>query len=76
MSKLTNLDWNVVKEISWSIHLRRSSFTILVVMNVESDPVSNNAFVLIALLPLIKVTGMIWRKVEDVLELDDCTLAC
>ena len=45
-------------------------------MNVESDPVSYNAFVLIALLPLIKVTDIIWRKVEDVLELDDCTVAC
>ena len=70
------LDITLDKEISWSIPLRRSSFTISVVMNVESDPVSNNAFVLIALLPLIKVTDIIWRKVEDVLELDDCTVAC
>ena len=39
-------------------------------MNV--DPVCNNSFVLIGLLPLIKVSGMIWRKIEgDVLELDD-----
>ena len=44
-------------------------------MNVQSDPVSNNAFVLIVLLPLIKVTGKIWRKVEgDALELDDTSL--
>ena len=36
-------------------------------MNVESDPVPNNAFLLIVLLPLIKVEG-------DVLELDDSSL--
>ena len=47
----------------------------MVVMNIDSDPVSNNAFVLIALLLLIKVTGMIWRKVEgDALELNDTNL--
>ena len=44
-------------------------------MNVESDPVSDNAFVLIVPVPLIKVTGMIWRKVKgDVLELDDFSM--
>ena len=44
-------------------------------MNIESDPVSNNVLVLIVLLPLIKVTVMIWREVEgDVLELDDSSL--
>ena len=82
MSKLTNLDWNVFllnikldKEISWPIPLRRSSFAISVIVNVESDPVSNNAFVSIVLLPLFKVTGMISRKVEgDVSELDDSSL--
>ena len=44
-------------------------------MNVEPDPVPNNAFVLIVLLLLIKVTGMICRKGEgDALELNDSSL--
>ena len=44
-------------------------------MNIESDPVSNNVLVLIVLLPLIKVTVMIWREVKgDILELDDSSL--
>ena len=61
MSKLTNLDLNVFllditldKEISWSVSLKHSCFAISVVKNVESDPVSNNAFDLTDLLPLIK----------------------
>ena len=50
-----------------SISLRNSCFETSVVMNV--DPVCNNSFVLIDLLPLIKVSGMIWRKIEgDVLD--------
>ena len=43
-------------------------------MTTKSDLVFNSAFVLIDLFPLIKVTGMDWRKVEDVLELDNCSL--
>ena len=67
MSKLTNLDWNGFfaeryirqKKISWSIPLRHSCFAIPVLMNMESNLVSNIAFTLIDLLPLIKVIGMI-----------------
>ena len=44
-------------------------------MNIDSDPVSKNVFVLIVILLLIKVTSMIWRKVEgDALELNDTSL--
>ena len=56
-----------------SIPLRNSCFETSVVMNV--DPVCNNRFVLIGSLPLMKVSGMIWRKIEgDVLELHDSNL--
>ena len=46
------------KKISWSISLRHSCFAIPVLMNIESNLVSNIAFALIDLLPLIKVIGM------------------
>ena len=50
---------NIFTQISWSITLRHSCFTILVVMNIESNLVSYIAFALIDLSPLIKVTGTI-----------------
>lgn len=47
----------------------------LFIMSVESEPLSNSAFVLIDLLSLIKMTAMIGRKVEgNVLEIDGCSL--
>lgn len=47
----------------------------LFIMSVESEPLSNSAFVLIDLLSLIKMTAMIGRKVEgNVLETDGSSL--
>lgn len=47
----------------------------LFIMSVESEPLSNSAFVLIDLLSLIKMTAMIGRKVEgNVLEIDGSSL--
>lgn len=47
----------------------------LFIMSVESEPLSNSAFVLIDLLSLIKMTAMIRRKVEgNVLEIDGSSL--
>lgn len=47
----------------------------LFIMSVESEPLSNSAFVLIDLLSLIKMTAMIGRKVEgNILEIDGSSL--
>ena len=47
----------------------------LFIMSVESEPLSNSAFVLIDLLSLIKMTAMIGREVEgNVLEIDGSSL--
>lgn len=47
----------------------------LFIMSVESEPLSNSAFVLVDLLSLIKMTAMIGRKVEgNVLEIDGSSL--
>ena len=50
---------NIFTLISWSTPLRHGCFAIPVVMNIESNLVSNIALSLIDLSPLIKVTGMI-----------------
>ena len=50
------MDITLDKEISWSIPLRHSCFAIAVVLNIESNLVSNiTAFALIDLSLLIKV---------------------